>query len=355
MIRGQPGVLRTVATRFNADRVPPLYCRGLAGRPVRGFAPTPRRKPCAHPPLGCGFHVGTAARVEPIRRAATERVAGADRVVRARYLVVPTSLYGKFFPLDRLGSDPAYTFEMGYQGRDVAVIRVSPNRSGTITVGASPSVAAIDACDTVAAARSPGGPTFRYAARSCCRARGRRRGHREASWGNRARGRRREGGGGARADVLRERAQRRSRASLSPGLGASGSRAAPPNDRAGPSVGRGAGRRQQPRASSSRTLPHAARPRSHGRRSGGRMRTDCSVDAMAFAPDDPVVLVGCRRLDEPRGAIRHGDGVLPPGGQTRRRSGRRPRAPRSMPRSNRGGGGRCFAPGDRRGSGILGG
>jgi tetratricopeptide (TPR) repeat protein len=136
---------------FYADRVPPLYFADwqAAGSWLRANAPAGSRVLTRH--SDAGFTSGLpqeSTRFEELPpNAWRARIASFG----ARYLVVPTSLYGKFFPLDRLGSDPAYTFEMGYQGRDVAVIRVSPNRSGTITVGASPSEAAIDACDTVAA------------------------------------------------------------------------------------------------------------------------------------------------------------------------------------------------------------
>lgn len=72
----------------------------------------------------------------------------------ARYLVVPTSTFGKFFPLDLSDSDPAYRYEIVWRGSDVAVISVSPNRTGRVVPPPAPSNETVAACEA-AAAREP--------------------------------------------------------------------------------------------------------------------------------------------------------------------------------------------------------
>ena len=69
-------------------------------------------------------------------------------------LVVPTTLYGRFFPLELLRSDPVYTYEVVWRGRDVAVVEVRPNRNGRVEPAPPPSPEVQAAC-AQALAREP--------------------------------------------------------------------------------------------------------------------------------------------------------------------------------------------------------
>lgn len=138
---------------FYASRVPPIYFADwrAAGRWLAAHAPRDARVLTRHSDVG--FTSGLAQ--ESVRFEELPPSVWRERIARlpARYLVVPTSLYGKFFPLDLLKGDPAYAYRRVYDGRDVAVLEVGPNLSGTV-LPPDPPEARLAACRK-ALAREP--------------------------------------------------------------------------------------------------------------------------------------------------------------------------------------------------------
>jgi len=118
--------------RFYAERVPPIYFADWrkAGTWLREHAKPGARVLTRHSDVG--FPSGLVQ--DSIRFEELSPQAWRARIARlhARYLVVPTSLYGKFFPFDLLAADPAYSYAVAYEADDVAVIEVSPNRTGRV-------------------------------------------------------------------------------------------------------------------------------------------------------------------------------------------------------------------------------
>jgi len=140
--------------RFYAGRVPPLYFADwqAAGAWLFEHAPKGARVLTRHSDVGLTSGLAQdAVRFEelppPVWRARIARLP-------ARYLVVPTSLFGKFFPMELLRSDPVYTYEVVWQGADAAVIAVAPNRTGAVVPPEPPSQDLLSACDA-AEAREP--------------------------------------------------------------------------------------------------------------------------------------------------------------------------------------------------------
>jgi tetratricopeptide (TPR) repeat protein len=142
------------ADSFYSDRIPPLYFADwqAAGRWLHENAPPGARVLTRHSDVF--FTSGRPQ--DPIRFEELAPSVWRSRIASAgaRYLAVPTSLYGKFFPLELLGSDPAYTYSIRWREGDVAVIEVAPNRSGRVAPPAPPSAETLAACEQ-AAAREP--------------------------------------------------------------------------------------------------------------------------------------------------------------------------------------------------------
>jgi tetratricopeptide (TPR) repeat protein len=139
--------------RFYAERVPPIYFADwrAAGAWIRHHAPAGATVLTRHSDVG--FTSGLAQ--ESIRFEEVSPQAWRARIakLRARYLVVPATLYGKLSPLDLAGADPAYSYAVRYRSRDAAVVEVMPNRTGLVREAAAP-VEASSACDR-ALAREP--------------------------------------------------------------------------------------------------------------------------------------------------------------------------------------------------------
>lgn len=137
--------------RFYAERIPPIYFADWrkAGTWLREHASPRARVLTRHSDVG--FTSGLPQ--ESVRFEELSPQAWRARIARlhARYLVVPASLYGKFFPLDILLADPAYTYAVRWKASDVAVIEVSPNRTGRVEIAATESGDAAAACERAAA------------------------------------------------------------------------------------------------------------------------------------------------------------------------------------------------------------
>jgi tetratricopeptide (TPR) repeat protein len=136
--------------RFYTEKIPPLYFADwqAAGRFIRDKAPAGARVLTRHSDTGLASgRLQDAIRFEELPPSAWR-----SRIAKlgARYLVVPTSLFGKFFPMDILRSDPAYTFDVVWQGGDVAVLEIAPNRTGAVVPPAPPDPALLAACDAAA-------------------------------------------------------------------------------------------------------------------------------------------------------------------------------------------------------------
>jgi tetratricopeptide (TPR) repeat protein len=139
--------------RFYSERVPPIYFADwqAAGRYIAAHAPPEARVLTRHSDVGFTSHrIQESIRFEELPPAVWRA-----RIARlhARYLVVPTSLFGKFFPFDLLAGDPAYTYTRVFESGDVAVLEVGPNLSGVV-VPASPPGELLARCRQ-AAAREP--------------------------------------------------------------------------------------------------------------------------------------------------------------------------------------------------------
>jgi tetratricopeptide (TPR) repeat protein len=121
--------------RFYSDMVPPMYfCDWqAAGRWVNENAPSNARLLTRHSDVGF-----TARRYQDsLRFEELSPVAWRGRISQfgGRYLVVPTTLFGRMFPGHLLGNDPVYRYQKVYEARDVAVLEISPNREGTVGRG----------------------------------------------------------------------------------------------------------------------------------------------------------------------------------------------------------------------------
>ena len=123
---------RSGGEAFYATRIPPIYFADwpAAGRWLRDHAPAGSKVLTRHSDVGFASGlVQESARFEELPPAVWR-----GRIARtaARYLIVPTSLFGKFFPMDLLRSDPTYSYERVFEGRDVAVLEVRPNLTGLV-------------------------------------------------------------------------------------------------------------------------------------------------------------------------------------------------------------------------------
>jgi tetratricopeptide (TPR) repeat protein len=140
--------------RFYAERVPPIYFADWrrAGTWLREHAVPSAHVLTRHSDVG--FTSGMLQ--DSIRFEELSPQAWRARIAKfhARYLVVPASLYGKFFPFELLAADPAYSYAVAFKEADVAVIEVSPNRTGRVEP-APAAVRGLDAPCEQAAEREP--------------------------------------------------------------------------------------------------------------------------------------------------------------------------------------------------------
>jgi len=116
--------------RFYETRVPPFYFADWqeAGRWLQAKAPAHARVLTRHSDVGF-----TSRRFQDSLRFEEQGPADWRRAIariRARYLVVPTTQFGKMFDFAAARGDPVYTFVPVYERRDVAILEVLPNRSG---------------------------------------------------------------------------------------------------------------------------------------------------------------------------------------------------------------------------------
>jgi len=136
---------------FYATRIPPIYFADwrAAGAWIAANAPDDAVVLTRHSDAGFTSHrLQESVRFEELApQAWRSRIAKAH----ARFLVVPTTLFGKFFPFELLHADPAYAYAVRWTGKDAAVVEVLPNRTGTVTAPAA-SGADRDACDKALAA-----------------------------------------------------------------------------------------------------------------------------------------------------------------------------------------------------------
>lgn len=118
--------------RFYHENVPPMYfCDWQgAGRWIDENAPPNARLLTRHSDVGF-----TARRYQDsLRFEELSPIAWRGRISQfgARYLVVPTTLFGRLFPGHLLGNDPVYRYTKVYEGGDVAVLEIIPNRDGIV-------------------------------------------------------------------------------------------------------------------------------------------------------------------------------------------------------------------------------
>jgi tetratricopeptide (TPR) repeat protein len=115
--------------RFYADAPPSYYADWrAAGRWLGDRAPSHARVLTRHSDLGL-----TSRRFqESLRFEETSPLEWRREIARygVTYLAVPTTLFGKFFPLEAMGDDPVYELEPIYRERDVMILEVRPDRSG---------------------------------------------------------------------------------------------------------------------------------------------------------------------------------------------------------------------------------
>ncbi|HEX5043983.1 MAG TPA: hypothetical protein VFV75_13815, partial [Candidatus Polarisedimenticolaceae bacterium] len=142
---------RAEGERFYA-RVPPMYFADFegAGRWIAAHAPPSARVLTRHSEVA--FASGRYQ--EAIRFEETSPTQWRRTLARlhARYLVVPTTQFGRLFPEEARTGNPVYTLVPVHAAGDVEVLEVRPNRTGTVAVPAEP--AALAAC-RAAAGRFP--------------------------------------------------------------------------------------------------------------------------------------------------------------------------------------------------------
>jgi tetratricopeptide (TPR) repeat protein len=117
--------------RFYADAPPSYYADWrAAGRWLHDHAPTHARVLTRHSDLG----LASRRSQESIRFEEISPVEWRREIARygATYLAAPTTSFGKLFPREAIGGDPIYELEPVYRERDVMILEVRPNRSGTL-------------------------------------------------------------------------------------------------------------------------------------------------------------------------------------------------------------------------------
>lgn len=131
---------------FYAEGVPPFYyCDWqAAGRWIRDNTPPHAIVLTRHSDVGfTARRYQDSARFEELSPGQwRKRVAR----LRARYLVVPRSMFGQLFHWPALSGDPVYDLEPVYDARGVVVLEVRPNRSGTVSVHRDDPFGFLDAC-----------------------------------------------------------------------------------------------------------------------------------------------------------------------------------------------------------------
>lgn len=141
--------------RFYEERVPTFYFADwrAAGRWIADNSPPHARVLARHSDAGLA-----SRRFQDSLRFEEQSPAEWHRAIerlRARYLVVPASLFGKMFDLVAAGGDPVYELAPVHRARDVIVLEVRPNRSGTARSSRSDLLDRLEACRR-AVERMPG-------------------------------------------------------------------------------------------------------------------------------------------------------------------------------------------------------
>ena len=117
--------------RFHAEYFPPLYFCGWrdAGRWIRQNTPSHARILTRHADVAC-----TARRFQRVvlfEATTPQRLHEQISNFSASYLVVPGRQFSTAFPWHLLQHDLAYRLEVVYDAKNVAVLKISPNRKGT--------------------------------------------------------------------------------------------------------------------------------------------------------------------------------------------------------------------------------
>ena len=152
MVKGNLACARG-GDRFYVERVPPIYFADwrAAGVWLREHAPPTTRVLTRHSDVG--FTSGLLQESVRFEELPPQTWRARIAKLHARYLVVPASVFGKFFPFDLLGSDPVYAYAVRWKGKDVAIIEVLPNRTGRVSLNTTENPDTAAACDL--AAREP--------------------------------------------------------------------------------------------------------------------------------------------------------------------------------------------------------
>jgi tetratricopeptide (TPR) repeat protein len=143
---------RAEGERFYA-RVPPMYFADFegAGRWIAAHAPPSARVLTRHSEVA--FTSGRYQEAIRFEETAPQDWRRALARLHARYLVVPTTQFGRLFPQEALTGDLVYALVPVHRSGDVQVLEVRPNKTGTLTVVRED--AALAAC-RAAADRFPG-------------------------------------------------------------------------------------------------------------------------------------------------------------------------------------------------------
>ena len=141
--------------RFHAEHVPPMYYNDwqAAGRFIADSSEAFERVLTRHSDVGF-----TARRFQDaVRFEELSPVEWRGRMASlpARYLVLPTTLFGKLVDSTALSNDPVYTYDAVYDARGVLVLEVRPNDTGTVPASRRDVEDGIAAC-TEARRRHPG-------------------------------------------------------------------------------------------------------------------------------------------------------------------------------------------------------
>lgn len=123
---------------FHATRYPSFYFSNWrqAGSWLRNNAPPASRV--------LTWHAAVAGTSRLLQRRAQFETYSPEKLRQqieqfsARYLVVPDAQFGDGFGWQQLSADPAVTLNVVYREQDVAVLEVTPNRTGTVSKTAYP-------------------------------------------------------------------------------------------------------------------------------------------------------------------------------------------------------------------------
>lgn len=132
--------------RFYEERVPPFYFADwqAGGRWIAENSPPHARVLARHSDAGfASRRFQDSLRFE---EQSPEQWHRAIERLRARYLVVPASLFGKMFDLVAAAGDAVYELVPVHVARDVIVLEVRPNRSGTARSSREDLLHRLEAC-----------------------------------------------------------------------------------------------------------------------------------------------------------------------------------------------------------------